>query len=366
MDNPLDAYRKTFKVYGLESDLHIKMIYEAWNEEHRHWHSYTSHLLYLLERIERDKKDLSLPLYQALVMTSIFHNIVFDPKSRDRYDKSADVFEVLCPNTDAPYYDDIVATIMALKYDNFEINELAIFFHEYDRNILMRPMNFRRLVEYEKKIFLENKYLDFKRYRTKRLAWLEKWRNKNPDFESTASQLMEYVRSFHPKIGVYVGSFDPFHKGHYSVLKKSEKLFDKVIIAIGINPKKEGQKQVTNRLARIRECLPYHQIESFEGFFTDFLKELGYETTVIRGIRNTSDLNAEIALQRTFEDLYPEINIVYFFSDHSVQHISSTRARNFSIIKPGSEKIYTIEPQKSIYDKLYLGDSEELDTKYEN
>ncbi len=354
MDNPLDAYRRTFKVYGIVSELHIRMIYEAWMENHRYWHSYTNHLLYLLEKIERDKGHLGEKVYQALVMTSIFHNVVFDPRDRIGYEMSAAVFEALCTNEEAPYYNEIIETIIGLKTDEYEVNELAIFFHEYDRSILMRPMNFRRLVDYEKLIFKEYQYLDFKAYKERRLRWLERWSTENPDFSSTASQLMEYIRSLRPKIGVYVGSFDPFHKGHYSVLKKSEMLFDKVIIAVGINPRKEGQEEVNRRLHDLKRCLPYHQIESFEGFFTDFLKDLGYDSTVIRGIRNTSDLNAEIALQRTFEDLYPDINIVYFFSDHSVQHVSSTRARNFRIIKPGSERIYLVEPEISIYEKLGL------------
>ena len=43
------------------------------------------------------------------------------------------------------------------------------------------------------------------------------------------------------KVGVYAGSFNPFHRGHYDILVKAEKIFDKVIVARGINPEKTNE-----------------------------------------------------------------------------------------------------------------------------
>ena len=52
---------------------------------------------------------------------------------------------------------------------------------------------------------------------------------------------IEYMRYNRRSIAVYAGSFNPFHRGHYNILIKAEQIFDKVIIARGINPEKNNK-----------------------------------------------------------------------------------------------------------------------------
>ena len=56
------------------------------------------------------------------------------------------------------------------------------------------------------------------------------------------THLIDYLSNFKPNIGLFAGSFNPFHKGHYNVLIKAEMIFDKVIIAFGANPEKNDRK----------------------------------------------------------------------------------------------------------------------------
>ena len=87
------------------------------------------------------------------------------------------------------------------------------------------------------------------------------------------------------KIGVYAGSFNPFHKGHYNILCKAEKIFDKVIIARGINPEKN------NVLVPLPKILDDRPVLSYNGLLTDFMTSLEEENvTLIRGLRNSVDL----------------------------------------------------------------------------
>jgi pantetheine-phosphate adenylyltransferase len=134
------------------------------------------------------------------------------------------------------------------------------------------------------------------------------------------------------KIGLYVGSFNPFHKGHYNILEKSEKIFDKVIIGRGINTEKNNETYALPSIVSDREIINY------SGLLTDFIKTLPYENiTVIRGLRNSVDLQYEMNQYRYLQDLMPEIQMVSVFCDKEFEHISSSGIR--TLTKFGSDKV---------------------------
>lgn len=120
---------------------------------------------------------------------------------------------------------------------------------------------------------------------------------------------------------MFAGSFSPFHKGHYNVLQKAEKLFDKVIIAFGKNPAKDVHswpvpKTISNR-----------QITSYNSLLTDHIDSFGYEVTVIRGLRNSTDFQYEQNQYRYIQELKPDIKIINIFCDKEFEHISSSGIR---------------------------------------
>jgi len=124
------------------------------------------------------------------------------------------------------------------------------------------------------------------------------------------------------KIGVYAGSFNPFHKGHYNILLKAEQIFDKVIIARGVNP----EKSTTNYIP-LPNLLSDRPQMRYSGLLTDFIRNelAGYENiTLIRGLRNSTDLQYEMTQYRYFQDLMPTIQVVSIFCDKEFEHISSS------------------------------------------
>lgn len=132
---------------------------------------------------------------------------------------------------------------------------------------------------------------------------------------------LDYLKAFSPKIAVFAGSFNPFHKGHYNVLQKAEKIFDKVIIAFGQNPEKEeSMKNAPNSIKN-------RQLENYDGLLTDFVSSLGHDFTVIRGLRNSTDFNYEQNQYRYIQELMPDIKIVNIFCDKEFEHISSSGIR---------------------------------------
>lgn len=136
------------------------------------------------------------------------------------------------------------------------------------------------------------------------------------------------------KVAVYPGSFNPFHKGHYNILLKAEKIFDKVIIARGINPDKGAQSY------HLPKVLDDRIIQDYPMLLTDFVKatkEKYDNVTVIRGLRNSTDLQYEMTQYRFLQDLMPEIQVVSIFCDKEYEHISSSAIRMLS--KYGNDKV---------------------------
>jgi pantetheine-phosphate adenylyltransferase len=175
---------------------------------------------------------------------------------------------------------------------------------------------FAELLELEKKEFALHQHIDYLDYQEQRLAFLEKQTG-----NGSVKALYEYVKSYNPKIAVFAGSFSPFHKGHYNVLQKAEKLFDKVIIAFGKNPAKDVHawpvpKTISNR-----------QITSYDSLLTDHIDSFGYDVTVVRGLRNSTDFNYEQNQYRYIQELKPDIKIINIFCDKEFEHISSSGIR---------------------------------------
>ena len=154
---------------------------------------------------------------------------------------------------------------------------------------------------------------------------IEDYRRLRSDFLKTQenSRLnQDFIRQFSPGIAVFPGSFNPFHKGHYNVLQKAEKIFDKVIIAFGKNPEKDGARNWP-----VPAAIRNRQIEEYYGLLTDFVQTLGEDLVVIRGLRNSTDFQYEQNQYRYMQELMPNIKIVNIFCDKEFEHISSSGIR---------------------------------------
>ena len=109
------------------------------------------------------------------------------------------------------------------------------------------------------------------------------------------------------KIGFYAGSFDPFTNGHLHVVIESAKLFDKVIVGIGVNPNKARRFDQTLMQKAIEKVLKrnnIHNVEviSYENLSIDVAKEYN-STFLVRGIRNGMDYEYEENMASINEEL---------------------------------------------------------------
>ena len=100
------------------------------------------------------------------------------------------------------------------------------------------------------------------------------------------------------KRALFPGQFDPITNGHLDVIGRGVKLFDELIVAVGINPEKRELFTLDERLAMVQELLkdtPGVRVEKYSGLTVDFARRLG-ATAILRGIRDVSDLRYEFQL----------------------------------------------------------------------
>jgi len=171
------------------------------------------------------------------------------------------------------------------------------------------------------------KDVPFPLLREARIAYLETI----PDSEA----IIEYLEKMIPKIGIYAGTFNPFHLGHLNIVQKASAIFDKVIIAKGINPEKELEHTTWND-----EILRNYEVTEFSGLLTNFIEEHAKyaNVTLVKGLRNGDDLDYEVNQLRFMETMYRKLKVVFIQCDKEYEHISSTALRNLERIEPGLSK----------------------------
>ena len=130
-------------------------------------------------------------------------------------------------------------------------------------------------------------------------------------------------------LALFPGSFDPFTKGHEAILRRILPIFDKVVVAVGVNTKKQCMFSVEERMELIREAMkdcPTVEVTSYSGMTIDLCHQFGAKV-IIRGIRTTADFEYEqlIASVNRAQDHTIETLLVMADAEH--QNISSTLER---------------------------------------
>jgi len=129
-----------------------------------------------------------------------------------------------------------------------------------------------------------------------------------------------------PRIAVYPGTFDPVTNGHLDLVDRALKLFDKVVIAIGINPVKESLFTLEERLEMVRETIGTNgrvKITSFDGLLVDLAARYG-ACAILRGLRAVSDFDYELQRALMNRKLSRDIETVFLMTGFRWIYISST------------------------------------------
>ncbi|MGN1280675.1 MAG: pantetheine-phosphate adenylyltransferase [Succinivibrio sp.] len=137
------------------------------------------------------------------------------------------------------------------------------------------------------------------------------------------------------RLAVFPGTFDPLTKGHLDIIRRSNNLFDRLIIAVAKSPSKHTLFDLEQRVSFCRTAvmdLPNVSVIGFEGMLIDFLKEVG-ANILIRGIRTVSDYDYETQLVGMYTIAMPELEVVMLPTKAELSFISSTLVREVLIHK---------------------------------
>ena len=136
-------------------------------------------------------------------------------------------------------------------------------------------------------------------------------------------------------LALYPGSFDPITYGHLDILERATELFDKVIITIAVNNKKETVFTGDEREELIEQCLEGKswsdrvEIQQFTGLLVDFAKEKNAQT-LVRGVRQVSDFEYEFRMALTNRRLAPDVDTVFLMPNEQLTFISASLVREIA------------------------------------
>jgi pantetheine-phosphate adenylyltransferase len=128
-------------------------------------------------------------------------------------------------------------------------------------------------------------------------------------------------------IAVYPGTFDPITNGHLDILRRALALFDKVIVMIAINQRKQPLFSAQERIAFIQDAMPEAdgrlEFASSDGLLVDFCREHG-ASVIVRGLRALADFEYEFQFAHMNRRLAPGVDTVFFMTDERNHYVSSS------------------------------------------
>lgn len=137
------------------------------------------------------------------------------------------------------------------------------------------------------------------------------------------------AKSIYMKIAVFPGSFDPITIGHETLVRRAMPLFDKIIVAIGINSTKKGLFPIETRTRWLRAVFadyPQVEVDTFEKLTAHYCRRVGARY-LLRGLRNASDFDYEKTISQLNHIVGDGIETVFLIAQPEESHISSTIVR---------------------------------------
>jgi pantetheine-phosphate adenylyltransferase len=136
---------------------------------------------------------------------------------------------------------------------------------------------------------------------------------------------------------VYPGSFDPITCGHLDVIARAAGVFQRVIVAVLVNPRKIPWLDEAARIEVIREAVAETledtaatiEVAAFDGLTVDFARAAGARF-IVRGLRAVSDFESELQMAHTNRKLFPEVDTIFFMTALEHAYLSSTLVKEIA------------------------------------
>ncbi|MFN8623937.1 MAG: pantetheine-phosphate adenylyltransferase [Chloroflexota bacterium] len=139
------------------------------------------------------------------------------------------------------------------------------------------------------------------------------------------------------RIAVYPGSFDPITLGHLDVIARASVLFDRLIVAVLVNPRKTPAIPGSERVAIIGEAVADAgiglndavEVMTFDGLTVELARSVG-AGHIVRGLRAVSDFEAELQMAQMNHRMAPDVDTVFFMTGIEHAYLSSSLVREIA------------------------------------
>ena len=137
-------------------------------------------------------------------------------------------------------------------------------------------------------------------------------------------------------VAVYPGSFDPITNGHLDIVARATAVFERLVIGVLANPRKQPLLDAETRIRVIRDALaaggaPLERIQvtAFDGLTVDFCRAHD-ATAIVRGLRAVSDFESEMQLAHNNRVLAPTVDTVFFMTSVANGYVSSSLVKEIA------------------------------------
>ena len=306
----------------------VSAVLARWNAAYRHYHS-AAHL----EDVLRTLKAGATQDRAALTLAALYHDAVYVPGASDNEDRSA---RLLLHDALKPDHQTVVEAVEIIRASSWkEAPRTGLVKRFFDADTAYLAADYEDVggynrVQVENGIMREHQAWALPSYKAKRQAFLSSWLRRFPDHHRGVRACLEILRALKPTVWLYPGTFNPFHRGHLSILKKAEQMADKVIIGVADSPSKGFSVNLPDRVARIQRVFAHHEVLLIDGLISEATRSRPDITTIVRGIRDGTDAEAELRYARFLDELGVRAPVVWVGCDQRYQHVSSTAVRELA------------------------------------
>ena len=139
---------------------------------------------------------------------------------------------------------------------------------------------------------------------------------------------------------IYPGSFDPVTLGHYDIIERSSRIFDRVIVGVLCNSAKTPLFTTDERVEMLRYVtaeLPNVTVLSFDGLLVDFARQQSADV-IVRGLRAVTDFEYELQMAQTNRILAPDIDTMFLITSLEYAYLSSTTVKEVAAFGKSVDK----------------------------
>jgi pantetheine-phosphate adenylyltransferase len=150
------------------------------------------------------------------------------------------------------------------------------------------------------------------------------------------------------RLAIYPGSFDPLTNGHVDIILRGARLFDRIVVAILVNPDKVPLFTPAERVEIVRESFadqPNVEVDTFGGLLVDYASRK-QANVIVRGLRAVSDFEYEMQMALMNRHLSPDLETVFMMPGEAYTYLSSRLVKEVfalggsvtGLVPPGVER----------------------------